>query len=96
MTKETIALTMSRQSDMDLFSVARALNADIEAHMSSGDQTTQAHFGMIEMAQAATDELVKRGYLAGKKADGSDLPVDVWYETVCGHTTRLSFAIRCF
>jgi hypothetical protein len=96
MTKETIALTMSRQSDLDLFAVARALNADIGAHMASGQPSTQAHFGMIEMACAATDELANRGYLAGKKADGSDLPVDVWYETVCGHTTRLSFGVRCF
>lgn len=96
MTKETISLVMARQSDTDLMSVVRALNADIEAHMATNRPDTQAHFGMIEMACAAADELAKRGYLAGKKADGSDLPVDVWYETVCGHTTRLSFAIRCF
>jgi hypothetical protein len=96
MTKETIALTMSRQSDLDLFAVARALNTDIEAHMASGQPSTQAHFGMIEMACAATDELIKRGYLAGKQADGSDLPVDVMYETVCGQTAKLSFAVRVF
>lgn len=96
MTKDTVALTMSRQSDSDLFTVCRALNADIEAHMASGQTFTRAHLGMIEMAQAAADELVRRGYLAGRKADGSDLPVDVMYETVCGHTVKLSFAVRVF
>lgn len=86
----------ARQDDLTLLRVARSLNADLAAHMASGRPSTAAHFGLLELAQACTDELVARGYRAGQKADGSDLPVDVWYETVCGITTRLTFGIRCF
>lgn len=83
-------------ADIDLMRVARALNADIIAHMASGQPSSQAHIGMIEMANACSFVLVERGYHAGAKVDGSDLPVDVQYETVCGIRHKLSFAIRVF
>ncbi len=83
-------------NDADLKSICAALNADIVAHMATDKESTQAHVGMIEMAQACADVLSERGYRAGQKADGSDLPVDVMYESVCGVTTRLSFSVRCF
>lgn len=96
MTPEICRQVAARQDDCTLLHTARAINADLAAHIASGQPSTRAHFGLIELAQACTDELSARGYVAGHKADGSDLPVDVWYETVCGVTTRLSFGVRCF
>lgn len=84
-----IAKTMT---DYQLISVARALEAELMANMPN----SQATLGKIELMTACTDELVARGYLHGRKADGSDLPRDVSYEHAYGSTVRLSRAIRCF
>jgi hypothetical protein len=75
-----------------LIHVNKVLNAELESAMLAGTRGTQAHIGMLEMAQACADELDARGYLHGRKADGSDLPRDIsWIDGV-----KLSNAIRCF
>ena len=74
---KSVAQTMGTR---DLLHVARALNAEVEGAMLAGVTGTQAHMGMIELAQACGDELVARGYVGGVPADGSNLPVLVQWE----------------
>jgi hypothetical protein len=46
----------------DLLQVNRSVNADLERDMSAGVRATQAHVGLIELAQATADEMVRRDY----------------------------------
>lgn len=46
----------------DLQRVNAEVNADLIRDMSAGVSGTQAHVGLIELAQATADEMVRRDY----------------------------------
>ena len=80
MTNTNVKSVAQTMGTCDLLHVARTLNAEVEGAMLAGVTGTQAHMGMIELAQACGPELVARGYVGGVPADGSNLPVLVQWE----------------
>lgn len=60
MNLETCRSVAACQSNATLIRVNAAVNADILAHMSSGQPSTVAHFGLLELAQATADEMAAR------------------------------------
>jgi hypothetical protein len=97
MVNEHAARAASQMSDYALFHVARTLNSEIEAAMSSSCPYVQrAALGKLELVTACTAELVTRGYERGHKVDGSDIPHDVAIEHAYGTAYRLATPVRVF